>query len=139
MVERIAEWRGDMIAYEGAVQAPFTEREIAVLPYFGLASGFLTGKYRDETAVTGARAYRVGDYLCAAGLAVLGVMDGVAAETGATHAQIALARLIAQPGTAAPIASVSRVEQLNELLAATNLVLTPKHLALLSSAMNGIV
>lgn len=136
MVARIAQRRGDMIAYEGALQDLCTACGIAVLPYFGLASGFLAGKYRDEAEISGARAYRVADYMCADGLAVLTAMDAVAAETRATHAQIALAWLIAQPGIAAPIASVSRVEQLAELIAATNLVLAQEHMALISGAMN---
>jgi aryl-alcohol dehydrogenase-like predicted oxidoreductase len=136
LLARIAEKRGSMIAYEGPVQDLCVARGIAVLPYFGLASGFLTGKYRTEADMTGSRAYRVADYMSEAGLAVLSAMDEVAAATGATHTQIALAWLLAQPAIAAPIASVSRVEQLADLIAATDLKLDAAHLDLLSHAMD---
>ena len=125
---------GDLTEYEGEVQDLCVERGIAVLPYFGLASGFLTGKYRSAEDVTGARAMRVKDYMNPKGLAVLAVMDKVAAETGATHAQIALAWLNAQPGIAAPIASATSVAQLNDLLAATEVTLTPDQLARLGAS-----
>lgn len=128
--------RGEWVAYEGVVQDLCVAKGIAVLPYFGLAAGFLTGKYRTEADLTGDRAYRIPDYMTRAGMATLAAMDSVAAETGATHAQIALAWLNAQPGIAAPIASVSRVKQLAELIAATQLTLDDAHLALLTNAMD---
>jgi aryl-alcohol dehydrogenase-like predicted oxidoreductase len=127
---------GDLTEYEGAVQDLCVARGIDVLPYFGLASGLLTGKYRSEADVTGARAMRVKDYMNPKGLAVLGVMDEVAAETGASHAQIALAWLNAQPGIAAPIASATSVAQLQDLLAATELTLTTDQLARLDASGN---
>jgi aryl-alcohol dehydrogenase-like predicted oxidoreductase len=135
MVVRLTERRGDMIPYEGALQDMCVARGIAVLPYFGLASGFLTGKYRTEGDVTGRRGYRVADYMCDSGLAVLAAMDKVSADTGATLTQIALAWLNAQPGISAPIASVSSVAQLEELIGAANLILSPDHLALLSDSL----
>jgi aryl-alcohol dehydrogenase-like predicted oxidoreductase len=135
MVAHLTERRGDMIPYEGALQDMCVARDIAVLPYFGLASGFLTGKYRTEGDVTGRRGYRVADYMCDSGLAVLAAMDKVSADTGATLTQIALAWLNAQPGIAAPIASVSSVAQLEELIGAASLILSPDHLALLSDSL----
>lgn len=135
MAARIAERRGAMIPYEGALQSLCLERDIAVLPYFALASGFLTGKYRAQTDVTGSRSYRVADYMCESGLSVIAAMDRVAADTGASLTQIALAWLSAQPGIAAPIASVSNAAQLEELIAATRLNLSPEHLALLSNSL----
>jgi aryl-alcohol dehydrogenase-like predicted oxidoreductase len=135
MVARIKERRGTMIAYEGTVQDICVARDIAVLPYFGLASGFLTGKYRTQADVEGRRAYRVADYMCDDGLSVLSAMDKVAADTGASLTQIALAWLNAQPGIAAPIASISSLEQLEELIGAASLTLASEHLTLLSNAL----
>lgn len=134
-VERLAQRRGSMIAYEGDLQDLCVARGIAVMPYFGLASGFLTGKYRSADELTGSRAYRVKDYFCDEGMAVLAAMDSVAAETGASLSQIALAWLLAQPGIAAPIASVSRPAQLEDLVAATQLVLSDQQLARLTSTI----
>jgi aryl-alcohol dehydrogenase-like predicted oxidoreductase len=135
MVARITERRGSMIAYEGAVQDVCVAQNIAVLPYFGLASGFLTGKYRTTADVEGRRAYRVADYMCDDGMSVIAAMDKVAADTGASLTQIALAWLNAQPGIAAPIASVSSLEQLEDLIGAASLNLSEDHLALLSHAL----
>ncbi len=132
--ERLAQRRGSMIPYEGALQDLCVARGIAVLPYFGLASGFLTGKYREQSDIAGNRAYRVADYFCDEGLAVLAAMDEVAAETGANLTQIALAWLNAQAGIAAPIASVSKREQLADVIAAAQLQLSPDQLARLSKA-----
>ena len=126
---------GDLNEYEGPLQQLCIERGIEVLPYFGLASGFLTGKYRSAADLEGKRrATRVKDYMNDRGLAVLAVMDRVAEETGATHAQIALAWLNAQPGIAAPIASATSVAQVQELLAATEVTLTPDQLARLNAS-----
>jgi aryl-alcohol dehydrogenase-like predicted oxidoreductase len=136
MAARIRERRGEAIEYEGALQNLCVAKGIAVLPYFGLASGFLTGKYRSADDMKGPRAYRVADYMCPEGLATLAAMDQVADDTGASLTQIALAWLTAQPGIAAPIASVSNPTQLAELVAATTLTLSPEHLALLSRAGN---
>lgn len=133
-VERLKDRRGSMVAYEGALQDLCIARGIAVLPYFGLASGFLTGKYRSEDDLAGSRSYRVADYFCDEGLVVLAAMDKVAAATETNLAQIALAWINAQPGIAAPIASVSRAEQLGDLIAAAELKLTAEQLASLSSA-----
>jgi aryl-alcohol dehydrogenase-like predicted oxidoreductase len=135
MFARITERRGSMIAYEGAVQDLCVAQNIAVLPYFGLASGFLTGKYRTQADVEGRRAYRVADYMCDDGMSVIAAMDTVAADTGASLTQIALAWLNAQPGIAAPIASVTSLEQLEDLVDAASLTLSPEHLALLSNAI----
>ena len=123
--------------FEGALQQLCTERDIGVLPYCGLASGFLTGKYR-STADLGksTRGDRMPQYLNARGLRVLEGLDAVAAECNATPAQVALAWLAAQPGVTAPIASANRVEQLEELLGAMELELSPDQIALLDAASN---
>jgi len=110
------------------------DNAIAMLPYYGLAAGYLTGKYRDPADLAGAqRAFRVKDFL-ARGAPVLAAMDEVAAETGASLAAIALAWLREQPGIAAPIASARTVEQLATLVESTTLALTRDQLERLSAA-----
>ena len=121
--------------YEGALQALCVERNIGVLPYFGLASGFLTGKYRSEADFgKSVRGGRMDAYLNDRGRRVLAALDEVAAETGATPAQIALAWLAAQPGIAAPIASATSVAQLEELLGVLTLDLNRDQLERLEAA-----
>jgi aryl-alcohol dehydrogenase-like predicted oxidoreductase len=121
--------------YEGALQRLCVDEGIGVLPYYGLASGFLTGKYR-STADFGqsVRGDGMAKYLNARGLGVLGTLDAVARETGATQSQIALAWIAAQPGVAAPIASARTVEQLEELIGAMELELSEDQLARLDAA-----
>lgn len=102
---------------------------IGVLPYYGLASGFLTGKYRSTADKDkSVRGDRMGAYLNPRGLAVLDVLDAIARETGATQAQIALAWVAAQPAVTAPIASATSLEQLEDLLGCLTLDLTPEQL-----------
>jgi aryl-alcohol dehydrogenase-like predicted oxidoreductase len=123
--------RGD---YEGGVQQVCLNHHIAHLPYFGLASGFLTGKYRSTDDF--AKSARGGgmDRFFEIGQPILAAMDEVAAETGASHAAIALAWINAQPGIAAPIASARTVEQLPALLEGAALELSEEHLARLTRA-----
>ena len=107
---------------------------IAMLPYYSLANGFLTGKYRSEADLRkSVRGPRVAALL-GRGAATLAAMDGIAAETGAAHAAIALAWLNAQPGIAAPIASATSVAQVEELVAGARLTLSPEQLARLDAA-----
>lgn len=129
---------GDINAYDGALQQLAVARGLDVFPYYGLAAGFLSGKYRSAADLRGPRAGRVAHYLNPQGLAVLAAMDAVAADTGATLAQIALAWLNAQFGITAPIASATSVAQVEELVAASALVLAPEQLAWLdASGLNG--
>jgi aryl-alcohol dehydrogenase-like predicted oxidoreductase len=116
---------------------PLIRREnIGVISYYGLASGFLSGKYRSDAdlAKSSARGGAVKKYLNPHGLRVLAALDAVAAEQGATTAQVALAWLIARPGITAPIASATSVEQLNELFGAAKLQLTVNQIATLDLA-----
>lgn len=118
--------------YEGSL-AHLCEREgLRCLPYYALASGFLTGKYR-STDITGQRAPKALEHLNPRGLAILDVVEDVAAEHGVAAATIAIAWLQAQPTVAAPIASVSRVEQLPALMAAASITLTTDQLARLDT------
>jgi aryl-alcohol dehydrogenase-like predicted oxidoreductase len=120
--------------FEGQLQDYCVEHNIGAVPYYGLASGFLTGKYRSaDDMKKSARGGGMADLITQKS-GVLAAMDGVAAETGATLAQIALAWLAAQPGVVAPIASATSVAQVEDLLGATRLVLSAEQIDRLSDA-----
>lgn len=120
--------------YEGAVQNLCVAHGVAMLPFFGLASGYLTGKYRTEADFAkSVRGYRTRDY-AERGPSVLAVMDEIAAETGASLVAIALAWLGAQPGVAAPLASARSPEQLDAQIAGMALKLSEDQLARLTAA-----
>lgn len=109
--------------------------DLAVLPYYALASGFLTGKYRPGgDAVESVRAQAAGRYLAAGGAAALEALDQVAAAHQTTVAAVALAWLLTRPTVTAPIASARTTGQLEEILPAVKLDLTPEEAALLSAA-----
>lgn len=116
------------------IQAVCHRHGIAHLPYFGLAAGFLTGKYRSVDDFAQSARGQGMDRFFDKGQPVLKVLDEVVAETGATHAAIALAWLNAQPGIAAPIASARTVEQLEVLLPSVSLELSEDQLARLTAA-----
>jgi aryl-alcohol dehydrogenase-like predicted oxidoreductase len=120
--------------YEGALQQIAIDEAIGVVPYYGLASGYLSGKYRTPADLSGARAGAVKKWMEGKGPAVLAVLDTVAAETGASLAAIALAWVKEQPGITAPIASASRPEQVADLITAATLTLTPDQLSRLAVA-----
>jgi aryl-alcohol dehydrogenase-like predicted oxidoreductase len=120
--------------YEGAVQDYCVTHEIGMTPYYGLASGYLTGKYRKAHDVKGARGGAVGKYVEGHGPRVLAALDAVAEAHDASLAQVALAWIAAQPGIAAPIASATSVAQAEDLLGAMTLTLTRDDLALLDAA-----
>jgi aryl-alcohol dehydrogenase-like predicted oxidoreductase len=122
--------------YEGELRTVCERHGLACVPYFGLARGFLTGKYRADGAdVLSPRAAGVrASYLNERGFAVLAALDEVAASHGTTVAAVALAWLLAQPTVVAPIASATSPEQLAELLPSTELRLSAHELDLLSSA-----
>jgi aryl-alcohol dehydrogenase-like predicted oxidoreductase len=111
--------------YEGALEDICVSENLGVIPYFALASGFLTGKYRTEADLKkSARGGRMKDLLQGRGPALLAAMDVVAARHNATLAQVALAWLMARPSIAAPIVSATSVAQLNELTPAVNIRLS---------------
>lgn len=121
--------------FEGELQDLAIQHNIGVIPYYGLASGFLTGKYRSEADFgKSPRGGGMKKLLEGNGPAVLAAMDGVAEETAATHAQIALAWLAAQPGVTAPIASATSAEQVEDLLRAMRLQLNADQIARLDAA-----
>jgi len=122
-------------AYEGELQAFCAAENVAALPYYGLAAGFLTGKYRSaDDLAKSVRSRSAKDQLEGNGPAVLAAMDEIAAETGAPLAAIALAWLTAQAGVCAPIASARTVDQLPDLIASLTLELGEDQLARLTNA-----
>ena len=121
--------------FEGELQSYCVENNIGVVPYYGLASGFLTGKYRGaDDFGKSVRGGRMQEFLDGTGPAVLAAMDTVAEETGASLAQIALAWLKAQPAVTAPIASATSVAQVEDLLGAIDLTLNDDQLERLTTA-----
>ncbi|KQN22213.1 aldo/keto reductase [Sphingomonas sp. Leaf30] len=121
--------------FEGELQDYCVTENIGVLPYYGLASGFLTGKYRtpDDLGAS-VRGGGMRDLLDGKGKAVLEAMDAVVSDTGASHAQVALAWLLAQPGITAPIASATSARQIEDLLPAMTLELSDEQLSALTLA-----
>jgi aryl-alcohol dehydrogenase-like predicted oxidoreductase len=110
--------------YEGPLREVVEAHGLSSVPYFGLAKGFLTGKYRPGVEVDSPRADSVKEYLeSERGRLVLAALDEVAAAHGAEVATVALAWLAAQPTVAAPIASARTPEQLTALLAVKELQL----------------
>jgi len=110
--------------YENTLEPVVREFGIGVVPYSSLASGFLTGKYRSAADAEGkARGRAAGKHIHASGFAVLKVLDEIAGETGSNPTQVALAWLMARPSVTAPIASATSVEQLRDLIGATELKL----------------
>ena len=123
--------------FERDVQPLAAELKLACLPYFALAKGFLTGKYRPGGAeVDSPRAQGALAYLDARGERVLAALDEVSAAHGTTQAAVALAWLAAQPTVTAPIASARNVGQLADLLPVGTLTLSAAELAQLTEASN---
>ncbi|GIG69482.1 aldo/keto reductase [Phytomonospora endophytica] len=121
--------------YEGARADIVAAHGMSAVPYYGLASGFLTGKYRPGTTVDSARAGGAAKHLeTPKGRAVLAALDEVAARHDAELATIALAWLLAKPTVVAPIASARTPEQVPALLAVADVKLTTEDVALLDEA-----
>ncbi|HET9387856.1 MAG TPA: aldo/keto reductase [Gemmatimonadales bacterium] len=110
--------------YEGPLVELCRREDLACLPYFALAQGFLAGKYRPGVTVESVRAEGARAYLDARGRRVLGVLDDVAAAHKVSVAAVSLAWLLSQPTVAAPIASARTVAQLAELVQLATLTLT---------------
>ena len=121
--------------YGADLQALCVANGMAMFPFYGIANGFLTGKYRTEAdfgkSVRGGRMKE----LIVSGAPMLAAMDAIAADTGASLAQIALAWLAVQPGIGAPIASATSVKQVEELCGMASLTLTPEQLSALDTAL----
>jgi aryl-alcohol dehydrogenase-like predicted oxidoreductase len=124
----------DRKEFESGYAALCRQENIGVIPYYGLAAGFLTGKYRspEEGARHPGRGGRLKRYLDARGMRILAAVHAVAARHGATPAQVSLAWLIAR--VTAPIVSATSLAQLNEIMQAPRLKLTREDIQALDKA-----
>jgi len=121
--------------FEATLEPVCVAHNLVVLPYWSLASGFLTGKYRTEADLSKSeRGGAAGKYLNDRGRKVLAVLDEVAAAHTSTPASIALAWLLAKPSVTSPIASATSVEQLQELLKSVAIELKPDEVKKLDTA-----
>jgi aryl-alcohol dehydrogenase-like predicted oxidoreductase len=121
--------------YEEALRDVAVRHGLAVFPFYSLANGFLTGKYRSKDDLNkSVRGMRNVEYLEGRGMQVLAALDEVAAETGAALAKVTLAWSMAKPTNTAAIASATSMPQLAELLASLQLQLTPDQIARLDAA-----
>lgn len=120
--------------FEHDLAGLLTDRGLSCLPYFGLAKGFLTGKYVQDTPVESVRAEGAAAYLTDRGRAVLAVLAEVASAHAVTQGAVALAWLADRPTVSTPIASARTRRQLAELLAMDGLTLAPDELNRLTEA-----
>jgi aryl-alcohol dehydrogenase-like predicted oxidoreductase len=125
----------DREGYETDLEPVAQAHKLAVITYFSLASGFLSGKYRSKAdAAQGARGALVDKYFNERGMRIVDALVEVAKRNATTPATVALAWIIARPSVTAPIASATSVEQLDNLVAATRLQLSAEDLKLLNAA-----
>ena len=121
--------------FEDTLEPVCQAHGLGVIPYFSLAAGFLTGKYRSEKDFSkSVRGGGMSKYLNERGFRILDALDEVAKQHNATPAQIALAWLMARPSVTAPIASATSLEQLDELMAAAELKLDQESITRLNHA-----
>ncbi len=121
--------------YERALEPLCLREQVGVIPYFSLAAGFLTGKYRSEADLgKSPRGQGVKKDLNERGFRILEALDAVAKQHSSTPASVAIAWLMARPSVTAPIASATTLEQLDTLIAATTLKLDPAAVAKLDQA-----
>ncbi|MEO6827614.1 MAG: aldo/keto reductase [Microbacteriaceae bacterium] len=113
------------VAFEGDLRMTVSAQAMAVMPYFALANGFLTGKYRSKSDIgDNARGIHAGEYVNRKGYRVLAALDRVAADHESVPGTIALAWLLAKRNVVAPVASASHPDQVDALMAAANIRLT---------------
>lgn len=125
----------DRQALEGPLLDLCRAQGLGVIPYYGLASGFLSGLYRTPAAVAGkTRQARLESYMTPRGFRILAALEDVALRHGANPAQVALAWVAAQPGLTGPIASATTAAQVADLVAAARLALSAQDLADLRTA-----
>ncbi|CAN5127468.1 aldo/keto reductase [soil metagenome] len=125
--------------YERELAPRVAAHGLSVAPYFSLAAGFLTGKYRTAADIKGtAREGQLGGYVSDAAFGVIDALETIAAEHEAAIASVSLAWLLAKPGIVAPIASARTTEQLPDLLAAASITLTADEVAALDAASSKI-
>lgn len=126
----------DRQEYEQQLEPFCVREEIGVIPYFSIARGFLTGKYRkDEDTGKSIRGNTVRDkYYNDRGWKILKALDDISAEHNATPVQIALAWLIHRPSITAPISSATSPDQLKELLRSVTISLDQEEISKLDEA-----
>ena len=125
----------DRADYESDLEPVVKAHKVSVVPYYSLASGFLSGKYRSKADIKGsARGAKVAGYLNDRGLKIVDALVKVAERHDTEPAAIALAWLIARPGITAPIASATSVKQVESLAHATRITLAPEDVAILDEA-----
>ncbi|TIT25446.1 MAG: aldo/keto reductase, partial [Mesorhizobium sp.] len=125
----------DRAAFDGPLRDLCMAGDIGVITYFSLAKGFLSGKYRSEADLgKSARGDDVKTYLNVRGMRILAALDAVSARHSAKPADVALAWVIARPGVTAPIASATTLDQVDSLVRAVSLNLSPDDIADLDSA-----
>ncbi len=125
----------DRASYDGALRDLAIREGLGVITYSGLALGFLTGKYRSRDDLSrSARGGRVARYLDERGMRILAALDEVGRRQSAQPAEVALAWLMQREGVTAPIASVTRREQLASLVHAAELRLSADDVATLDAA-----
>ena len=125
----------DRAKFEAELEPLCVREGLGVVPYYALASGFLTGKYRSEADLARSpRGAKAKGYLNDRGFAILAALDDVSARLDSTPGRVAIAWLLARPSITAPIASATSVAQLDDLVAATRLILDPAAIATLDQA-----
>jgi aryl-alcohol dehydrogenase-like predicted oxidoreductase len=121
--------------FEGALEDECLKEGIGVIPYYSLASGFLSGKYRSEADVGDAkRAGGVKKYINPRGLGVLAALDATANKHGSNPAQVALAWLMQRKSITAPIVSATSLKQLDDIVKSATIRLDPESLAAIDRA-----
>lgn len=124
--------------YESDLEPVCGANNLAVIPYWALAAGFLTGKYRSEGDLTkSARGGGLKKYLNERGMRILAALDTVAKDKQTSHAAVALAWLLARPSVTAPIASATTLEQLQTLIDGVQLKLDAPAIEILNRASAG--
>lgn len=125
----------DRESFDGPLSTLTTAEGMGVITYFGLAKGFLSGKYRSEADLgKSPRGDGIGRYLNPRGFAILGALDAISVKHGAKPAEVALAWIMARPDVTAPIASATKLDQLESLIRAADLKLDGDDMAALEKA-----
>ncbi|MET3661480.1 aldo/keto reductase [Aquamicrobium ahrensii] len=125
----------DRSEFDGPLRDLCVARGVGVISYYGLAKGFLSGKYRSKADLgKSTRGSGVAPYLNERGMRILAALDEVSANHAVTPAQVALAWIMARPGVTAPIASATSLEQLESLIGAVSLKLSDADMKRLDSA-----
>lgn len=125
----------DRAKFEGPLSQLCQKEDVGVVTYYSLASGFLSGKYRNPSDLgQSKRGTGIGKYLDARGMRILAALDSVAAEHGVSQAEVALAWLLAKPGVTAPIASATKRSHVESFVRAVQLQLTEADMKNLDTA-----